>query len=81
MRHPNLSRSHHRARFSSNWTATEATAELAPAVRSLDALHLATCDYLHRRGPSIELASYDQRMNSASRATGLHLFDFGDAEP
>jgi hypothetical protein len=28
-------------------------------VRTLDALHLATLDFLHRRGQSSELASYD----------------------
>ena len=60
---------------------TEATAELAPAIRTLDALHLATCDCLHRHGPSIELASYDQHMNFAGRAMGFHLFDFAEQSP
>ena len=49
------------------------------SVRTLDALHLATCDYLHRRGRSIELASYDHRMNDAADAMGIPLFDLSDA--
>ena len=40
-------------------------------VRTLDALHLATLDFLRRQGQSIELASYDQRMLSAARAMGM----------
>ena len=51
----------------------------APAVRTLDALHLATCDYLHRHGRNIELASYDHRMNSAAHAIGLRVYDFDNA--
>lgn len=51
----------------------------APAIRTLDALHLAACDYLHRHGRSIELASYDARMNAAAQAMQLPLFDFDNA--
>ena len=38
------------------------------AVRTLDALHLATMDFLRGRGQAIELASYDARMLAAARA-------------
>ncbi|WP_419840069.1 hypothetical protein [Candidatus Poriferisodalis sp.] len=42
-------------------------------------MHLAACDYLHRHGRSIELASYDHRMNDAADAMGIPLFDLSDA--
>ena len=38
------------------------------AVRTLDALHLATIDFLRRQGDAIELASYDNRLLAAARA-------------
>ena len=37
-------------------------------VRTLDALHLATMDFLRGRGQAIELASYDARLLAAARA-------------
>jgi hypothetical protein len=37
-------------------------------VRTLDALHLATIDFLRGRGQAIELASYDERLLGAARA-------------
>jgi predicted nucleic acid-binding protein len=37
-------------------------------VRTLDALHLATMDFLQDQGQAIELASYDQRLLTAARA-------------
>ena len=46
-------------------------------VRTLDALHLASCSFLHDRGQSIQLASYDARMLDAARAMGLPLLDLG----
>jgi predicted nucleic acid-binding protein len=38
------------------------------AVRTLDALHLATMDFLRGHGQVIELASYDARLLAAARA-------------
>jgi predicted nucleic acid-binding protein len=38
------------------------------AVRTLDALHLATIDFLQGQGQAIELASYDARLLTAARA-------------
>jgi hypothetical protein len=37
-------------------------------VRTLDALHLATIDFVQGRGQAIELASYDARLLAAARA-------------
>lgn len=42
-------------------------------VRTLDALHLATLDFLRDRGLRIQLASYDDRLNEAARAMGIAL--------
>ncbi|MYC66848.1 MAG: type II toxin-antitoxin system VapC family toxin [Acidobacteriia bacterium] len=44
-------------------------------VRTLDALHLATFDFLWRQGQPIKLASYDQRMVDAARAMGIPVLD------
>jgi PIN domain len=41
------------------------------AVRTLDALHLATMDFLRGRSASIELASYDNRLLAAAAALGF----------
>jgi predicted nucleic acid-binding protein len=43
------------------------------AVRTLDALHLATMDFLRNRGLSIELATYDGRLLTAARALGIPI--------
>ena len=45
------------------------------AVRTLDALHLASCDYMRNQGQSIALASYDRRMIAIARAMNISLFD------
>ncbi|MDE2805246.1 MAG: PIN domain-containing protein [Gemmatimonadota bacterium] len=44
-------------------------------VRTLDALHLASCQFLRGRGQHVELASYDDRMANAGRALGIPLRD------
>ena len=41
------------------------------AVRTLDALHLATIEFLRENGASIALASYDNRLLAAARALGV----------
>lgn len=43
------------------------------AVRTLDALHLATIDFLRGQGEVIELASYDTRLVAAAQALGITL--------
>lgn len=42
-------------------------------VRTLDALHLASMDFLLRQGQRIRLASYDERLNAAAVKTGIDL--------
>ena len=44
------------------------------AVRTLDSLHLATIEFLRRRGESIEFASFDERLLTAARALGVPLY-------
>ena len=44
-------------------------------VRTLDALHLASIEFLRARGLSLELASYDARINAAARALGIPIAD------
>jgi predicted nucleic acid-binding protein len=65
--------------------ATIALVEMAPLVlaratepfpvpvRTLDAIHLASMLYLHERGESVTLASYDDRLGAAARAVGIAL--------
>lgn len=44
-------------------------------VRTLDALHLATIDFLQNQGQTVELASFDQRMLNAARAMRMSIFN------
>ena len=44
-------------------------------VRTLDALHLASCDFLRKQGQSVALASYDRRMMETARAMEIPLWD------
>ena len=43
-------------------------------VRTLDALHLASMDFLQRQGQAITLASYDSRLNTAARALRIPIY-------
>jgi predicted nucleic acid-binding protein len=40
-------------------------------VRTLDALHLASADFLRGSDPSLRMASYDKRLSRAARAMGI----------
>jgi hypothetical protein len=40
-------------------------------LRTLDALHLATVEYLRERGRSVQLASYDQRLLATAAALNV----------
>ena len=42
-------------------------------IRTLDALHLASLDFLRGRRQRVELASYDDRLLGAARAMGIPL--------
>jgi len=44
------------------------------SVRTLDALHLASIEFLRARGQTVELASYDERLLAAARALGIAAF-------
>ena len=43
------------------------------ALRTLDALHLATMDFLRKNGEPIELASYDGRLVAAAQGVGIPI--------
>jgi predicted nucleic acid-binding protein len=42
-------------------------------IRTLDALHIATLEYLRRGGQAIELATYDHRMIATASALGIPI--------
>ena len=44
------------------------------ALRTLDALHLATIEYLRGQGAEVELASYDERLLAGARALGIAVY-------
>ena len=44
-------------------------------LRTLDALHLASCAYLLEHGQEVSLASYDRRMTAGARAMEIPLFE------
>jgi len=44
------------------------------AVRTLDALHLASIDFLRDRGQTVTLATYDDRLAAAARRLEIALF-------
>ena len=43
-------------------------------VRTLDALHLATIDWLRAQGQRVALASYDERLLASARALDVAIF-------
>jgi predicted nucleic acid-binding protein len=43
-------------------------------VRTLDALHVASIDFLRKQGQSVRLASYDSRLADAARAVRIPLY-------
>lgn len=43
-------------------------------VRTLDALHLATIEFLHRHGQTVRLACYDERLGRAAQALGIEQY-------
>ena len=45
------------------------------AVRTLDALHLASLEFLRGRGQSVMLASYDNHLNAAAKRLGILMAD------
>ncbi|HKU44261.1 MAG TPA: PIN domain-containing protein [Polyangiales bacterium] len=53
-----------------------ATEPFPVPVRTLDALHLSSADFLRRQGQQLEIASYDQRMNVAAEKLGFSVSRF-----
>ena len=53
---------------------TRATESFSAPVRTLDALHLASMDFLLRQGQRVRLASYDQRLNAGAAKVGIELY-------
>ena len=51
----------------------------AKSVRTLDALHLASTEFLRERQPAIRLATYDARQATAAKAMGIGLYDLDAA--
>ena len=47
-------------------------------VRTLDALHLSSVEFLRAHGQPVRLASYDERMVAAARALKIPLFALGE---
>ena len=44
------------------------------AVRTLDALHLASIEFLRSQGQAVRLAAYDARLNDAAKALKIKLY-------
>lgn len=44
-------------------------------LRTLDALHLASADYMRRRGQEVALASFDQRLVAGGHALHMPIYD------
>lgn len=43
-------------------------------IRALDAIHLASADFLRRQGENITIATYDARMGMTAKAMGFELY-------
>lgn len=52
---------------------TRALGAFPVPVRTLDALHLASADYLRQHGQNVELATYDHRLSDAARTLGIPI--------
>ena len=50
-----------------------ALSPFAPPVRTLDALHLASMDFLRSQGQTLSLATYDLRLAAAAQSMGFAL--------
>jgi predicted nucleic acid-binding protein len=53
---------------------TRALEPFPKPVRTLDALHLASMDFLHRQGQAVALASYDDRLIAAARGLRFAIY-------
>ena len=53
---------------------TRALEPFPKPMRTLDAIHLASMDFLRRQGQAITLASYDSRLNATARALRFAIY-------
>lgn len=53
---------------------TRALEPFPTPVRTLDALHLASLDFLRRQGQAVQLASYDDRLLKAAAALSVEIY-------
>lgn len=51
----------------------------APSIRTLDALHLASAEFLRGQGHPVVLASYDERLIAAAAKLGFSIYEGSDA--
>jgi predicted nucleic acid-binding protein len=56
-----------------DWVLARALEPFPIALRTLDALHVATMVFLRRQADPVELASYDGRLTAAAQALGIPL--------
>ena len=49
-------------------------------LRTIDALHLASCSYLTENGQTVALASFDRCMIAAARSMNMPLFESDDPD-
>jgi hypothetical protein len=59
---------------------TRALEPFPQPVRTLDALQLASVEFLRERQPRVRLATYDARQATAARSLGIDLYEFDGAE-
>ena len=58
---------------------TRALEPFPKPVRTLDALHLASAEFLRERQPAIQLATYDSRQATAAKAMEIALYPLSTA--
>jgi predicted nucleic acid-binding protein len=58
---------------------TRALEPFPKPVRTFDALHLASIEFLRERQPAIRLATFDSRLATAARAMRIALYDLDGA--
>jgi predicted nucleic acid-binding protein len=58
---------------------TRATEPFPLPVRTLDALHLASAEFLRGQGHSVVFASYDERLIAAAHELGFSIYEGGGA--
>ena len=55
-------------------TLTRALEPFPAPVRTLDALHLASAEYLRMQGQKVHIAAYDERLLAGARKMGIEIY-------